>query len=343
MAKLDVSLFFRRLKGFSLKRMTTYLNDVKKETKLPKFLILLDMLYCIPAYHVGFFDYHIFGFIHIPKPSDRRTFFTMNDNWRLCRMVNSPDTIHYFQNKLDFTEAFRDYLGREVLNLEKNDAKALYDFLKKHPVVFIKNPDSFGGLQVRRYEVPADLTEEAAAALYSEWKENTFLLVEEAITQHPEMSRLYPDSVNTIRIVTLLDPEGNPHVLYHFIRTGRGGAHIDNTTSGGLSTLICEDGIIRKPALSDKTGLYHDEHPDTHVSFIGFKVPYFAEAIELCKKAARVLPGMGYIGWDVAITPDGPVLVEGNDLPAYDGQIYHQQEHPGRGLKPLVQSIRPDF
>lgn len=101
--------------------------------------------------------------------------------------------------------------------------------------------------------------------------------------------------------------------------------------------------MIRRPALSDKTGEYFDAHPDTGCSFIGFRVPCYKEAVDLCRRAARVRPGMRYVGWDVAVTPDGPVLVEGNDLPAYDGQIYHQQEHPGRGLKPAVRAIVPQL
>ena len=82
--------------------------------------------------------------------------------------------------------------------------------------------------------------------------------------------------------------------------------------------------------MSDKTGMYFDMHPDTCTPFINFRVPYFDEAIALCKKAAKIRPDMRYVGWDVGITPTGPVLVEGNNLPAYDGQIYHQQENPGK-------------
>ena len=95
--------------------------------------------------------------------------------------------------------------------------------------------------------------------------------------------------------------------------------------------------------MSDKTGMYFDMHPDTCTPFINFRVPYFDEAIALCKKAAKVRPDMRYVGWDVGITPTGPVLVEGNNLPAYDGQIYHQQENPGTGLRPLVPLFRVTF
>ena len=69
------------------------------------------------------------------------------------------------------------------------------------------------------------------------------------------MSALYPYSLNTLRVCTLTDDKGDVHVLYSFVRTGRHGSFVDNTTSGGLNALICDDGVIRRPAMSDKPGM----------------------------------------------------------------------------------------
>lgn len=342
---LKLELLLRRIRGFDAKRMMVYVRDVKKETKTPTPVIMADMLYCILRYNVGFYDYHIFGFAHIHGAKARSTFFTMQDNWRLTRMVNSPEDRPYFENKLLFCRTFAPYLGRSFLDLNEAGEDALADFLRHHPVVFLKEPESFGGLGVKRFDsAGTDLNDrEAVKRLRENWVQNGLLLVEEALHQHPEMSALYPYSLNTLRVCTLTDDNGDVHVLYSFVRTGRHGSFVDNTTSGGLNALICDDGVIRRPAMSDKTGMYFDMHPDTCTPFINFRVPYFDEAIALCKKAAKVRPDMRYVGWDVGITPTGPVLVEGNNLPAYDGQIYHQQENPGTGLRPLVRSIIPEF
>ena len=76
------------------------------------------------------------------------------------------------------------------------------------------------------------------------------------------------------------------------------------------------------------------EHPITK-----FGVPMFQNAVELCLKAAQVKPGLAYIGWDVAITPNGPVLIEGNILPGYD-MAQNSKFHPdGKGLLPTVEAI----
>lgn len=342
---LGLRLLFRRIRGFSFGRMLVYVREVKKETKMPCLFIVLDMLLCVLLYNVGFFDYHIFGFVHIRRHRDRKTFFTMRDNWRLCRLVNRPEDAEVFRDKVLFCRTFSPFLGREYLDLRQTDEGTLAAFLRRHPVVFVKSPGGFGGLEVERFDASAvNLGDTARVqALHNDWVGRGLYLLEEGLSQHAEMRALYPKSINTIRIVTLADEDGEPHLLYAFLRTGRGGAFVDNTTSGGLSALICSDGVIRRPALSDKTGEYFDAHPDTGCSFIGFRVPCYKEAVDLCRRAARVRPGMRYVGWDVAVTPDGPVLVEGNDLPAYDGQIYHQQEHPGRGLKPAVRAIVPQL
>lgn len=342
---LKLKLLLRRVRAFDFRHISVYIHEVKKETRLPTLFIFFDMLLCILLYNVGFYDYHIFGFVHIRSHKQRKTFFTMNDNWRLFRLANHADDRKYFEDKILFCDTFKSFLGREYLDLRKETPASLAAFLKKHPIVFAKAPAGFGGLEVKRYDSTTTDLDDAAAvqALYDDFCQSGLVLMEEAVVQHDQMNALYPASLNTIRVCTLTDASGEPHVLYSYIRTGRNGSFVDNTTSGGLSTLICSDGVIRKPALSDKTGEYFDEHPDTNCSFISFAVPFYPDAIALCKKAAKVLPRMRYIGWDVGITPTGPILIEGNDLPAYDGQIYHQQEHPGTGLKPLIRSIIPEL
>lgn len=339
---LKLQLLFRRFCSFDLKRMLVYVREVRKETRLPSFFIVLDMLWCAALYNVGFYDYHIFGFVHIRRHRDRKTFFTMRDNWRLSRLVNTPDDTEIFKDKLRFCATFSAFLGREFLNLREADDETVAAFFRRHPVVFLKAPDSFGGLAVERFACTAG-DADRAAALRQGWLNRGLSLMEEALVQHADLAALHPASINTVRIVTLTDTAGEPHVLYAFLRTGCCGHFVDNTTSGGLSALICPDGVIRRPALSDKTGVYFDAHPDTGVPFIGLRVPAFDEAIALCKRAARVRPGMRYVGWDVCITPQGPVLVEGNDLPAYDGQVYRQQARPGRGLKPAIRAIVPEL
>ena len=47
----------------------------------------------------------------------------------------------------------------------------------------------------------------------------------------------------------------------------------------------------------------------------------------LVKRAALTVPELGYIGWDVAVTEKGPVIIEANHFPGHD--IYQFQVHLG--------------
>ena len=58
------------------------------------------------------------------------------------------------------------------------------------------------------------------------------------------------------------------------------------------------------------------EHPITKEKILGFQVPMFKEAVEFIKEASAVVPEIAYAGWDVAITPNGPAIIEGNCFPA---------------------------
>lgn len=337
-----VKLFFRRLKEANLKKITTYVKACRLESKIPSLLIFIDMCLCSVIYGVGFYDYYIFGFVHIHGYSKRKTFFTMKDNWCLNQLVNNEEYAKYFRNKALFYEAFNESLGREWLDLEKIDQETFHSFVEKNPVFFTKQVVNFGGLGVKRIDT-TEMDSAQKEGLMQSLINDHFGVIEQPLIQHPQMNAMNPSSINTIRIATLIDDNGEVHVMFHFLRTGIAGSYVDNSTSGGLNVLIGSDGVIHKPALRDKTGVLYKEHPDTKTSFIGFEIPYFKEAIELCKKSAYVIKDVRYVGWDVCITPTGPVFVEGNYLPAYDGQLYHQVEHPGYGLKPLYKKYVKDL
>lgn len=75
-------------------------------------------------------------------------------------------------------------------------------------------------------------------------------------------------------------------------------------------------GIFEKPA-ADFSGKVYEKHPITKAKLVGVQVPYWNEIKTMLIKAAQKIPQVAYVGWDVAITPDGPILIEGNTTPGY--------------------------
>ena len=332
MGKLKI--FFRRLFGGSFKRMFKQMELIHKETGAARFPMFFDMIWCIFRYGVGYMDYHVFGFAKI-KGKKRRTFMTMNDNTAISHALNSREYFKYFDDKALFDAEFREFIGRDFIDLRDNDAAALEVICRGKENVFAKHTNDFGGSGISREKITPETDYEA---LYKRLCDNKQYLVEEQLRQHKKMKTLSPSSVNTIRIVTLYY-NNEAHFMYALVRMSNGTSCVDNICSGGMYVSICEDGVIRKPAYCDETGEYYRAHPFTKTEFNGFEIPMFEQAVELCKRAALVFPKVAYIGWDVAITPDGPVLVEGNTLPSYDMVQNYEHIDEKTGIKPRFEAV----
>ena len=131
------------------------------------------------------------------------------------------------------------------------------------------------------------------------------------------MARLHPQSVNTLRIVT--DLVGDEiHIAYIMVKIGTGGGCCDNSGQGGVICRVDEASASICSVATDDYFHVFEEHPDTHVRFQGYPIPMLSEAIALAKQAALVVPQLRHVGWDVAITPDGPAIIEGNEYPGTD-------------------------
>lgn len=149
-------------------------------------------------------------------------------------------------------------------------------------------------------------------------KEN--FIHQEVVCQHPEINKIYPFSVNTIRFNTYIDKSENINILGSYIRFGINGSVVDNASSGGFYVSISESGEMQEIGnqMMKYGGNIFTNHPDTGFVFAGFKIPFYNEAVELVKEATRSLPDR-IIGWDIAITETGPMIIEGNDNNSWFG------------------------
>lgn len=139
------------------------------------------------------------------------------------------------------------------------------------------------------------------------------LHVEQLIVPHPRVSAFHPSSINTLRLITMVTPEGDIELNRSILRMGAGGRSVDNWCTGGLAVRIDRDGrLAREGWFEDGSRPSCTEHPDTHVVFEGYEIPFFQEAVALVRRIHQGCPEIFGIGWDVAITPDGPLIIESN-------------------------------
>jgi len=173
-----------------------------------------------------------------------------------------------------------------------------------------------------------------------ELKHSGFLL-ESKVRQHDFLNAIAPYTTNTFRVVTFLNHAGNVDVHFTLLRLGREGKVADNWDKGGVGVMVDpSSGTLGEGVLKPKYGgRWLRSHPDSGVEFTGLQVPHWDEIIALCTRAAKVTPNVRSIGWDVALTPTGPVLIEGN--PDWDLQMV--QVHTQGYLQPAVRAELAHF
>lgn len=130
--------------------------------------------------------------------------------------------------------------------------------------------------------------------------------------QHEDMKTLFPGAVNTLRITLVQNGKGDSELLGVMCMMGAHGAECSNWHFGGVCANVKSDGTVDKYgySMSDKRVL---KHPDSGVVFEGYKIPYYNEAVALAKRCMKSFYGLKSVGWDIAITTDGPIVIEGND------------------------------
>ncbi len=326
----------RVLGGASFKKMQDAINVVHEKSGKSKFITFFDMLGCSLKYGAGYNDYIIFEFYKI-KAKQRKTYLTRLKNKRLVTTLNDERYSYIFDEKNVFDKKFKDFMGREIIDLADIGYEEFEKFVQNKEFFFAKPYIGESGKGIEKIKV-SDFSNTEELYKYISDPEKNFGVIEEVIVQHPDVSKIYPDSLNCLRVVTLVN-NGEAHILYSVFKMGNNGKFVDNLENGGLACHFDLDkGEITGQGHTSAL-INYDAHPATGIRFVGYKLPYMNEVKELVKKAAMVIPEFRYVGWDVCITPNGPAIVEGNDYPAYDFPQLPDDDKPRIGLIPLIESF----
>ncbi|ESP90053.1 sugar-transfer associated ATP-grasp domain-containing protein [Candidatus Halobonum tyrrellensis] len=151
-------------------------------------------------------------------------------------------------------------------------------------------------------------------------------LVSEFVRQADYADRLFPDAVNTLRVVTLNDDADGPFVAGAVHRVGTAAsAPVDNWSRGGLSVEIAGDGTLSDGARWSSAGelRWFDAHPDTGDPLAGVEMPGWPAVRERILWMAAALPSLPHIGWDVVLTDEG----DGENDPGF--VVIERNSHPG--------------
>lgn len=260
-------------------------------------------------------NHYVLGKFYLRKGFERKRILTYRKWAKMVNRVNSPQTIHLLQNKVDFNHFFRKYIGREWIYSKRMTLDDFLQFSSKHCEAIVKPMTGLEGEGIYCLKLPND--KNRIKSIFLDLK-NTDCLIEEKIQQHSDMV-FGNKSVNTIRVYTIYGKQSRtPHVLKTVLRVGVGDSIVDNSHSGGCAYEVdAKTGYVISNSYA-ANGFSGYIHPNTNICMLGVHIPYWSEVLDLCKKAAAKIPECQYIGWDVAITQSAPVLIEGNHLPDLD-------------------------
>lgn len=314
------------LKQIDKEKFSTFLAYTENQTSRSKNNILLDMLTSIFRYNISILEY--FQFRYVEKSSSER------DNWagtgymyEYQLRMNPKAERHILDDKTFFYKNYGEFFVHHVADINdlKNDAKLAAAILANPSakIVFkVADGKCGNGVLIRNAD---EFTQDTLIDFMVSEK---YDLVEEFLIQHPDLNRLSPSAVNTVRIFTQLNDNDEVDLLGCRLRISVNSS-VDNMAAGNLAAPIDDfSGKVIGPGVySDITKSDESIHPVTGFAIEGFQIPFWSESVAMVKEAALKHPQNRSIGWDVVITDRGPGLIEGNhdwckllwQLPVKDG------------------------
>lgn len=264
---------------------------------------------------------------------ERRSYISDSDRYEIVYGVNDIAVMQTLLNKVRTFRALQPYYHRDGLVLSgRKDLPAFKEFLQLHPEFVLKKPCASRGAGVSLVKLTSADEEDLLRSI-DDFTADGPCLAEERIAQDCQVAALNESSVNTIRCITLDGGDG-PKIAFTFAKVGRAGSFIDNGGAGGiLFGVDLETGIGNTDGIDELNRTY-SVHPDSETAFQGFQFPRWDEMRLLCIEMSSHFPELPYIGWDVACSENGWVLVEGNM-----GQFIGPQTIAKRGVKEDVQRL----
>jgi hypothetical protein len=214
-------------------------------------------------------------------------------------------------DKQKFNRYFSVLLGRQWLYAPDASDEQIRKFFCEQKQVVVKTNRGEKGAGVYKLSY-SDVTDIKA---FCESAQKDCLMLEETVKQHPDLSSINPTSVNTLRINTVMDKAGVPHILSAALRMGVGQSITDNFSSGGVVAQIDLDSGILFTLAVGKDAQTYIKHPTSGVVLPGFQIPHWESVKGIVLSAAKMVPQTRWIGWDVAVTEQRPLLIEGNSDP----------------------------
>ena len=261
--------------------------------------------------HLRKFSYFIIGNGYTLSRYAKKRFFTMKRVIYLQDTVNNSEYIHFLENKADALNLFKDFISRNWLYTPNSSFDDFIAFVKNTPVFIAKPVEGVCGKGIEKYSL-TDSNINDLQTIYNQFVTDGGVLLEECLRAHDDIY-LGTKALSTVRIYTMIDHEGEVHVLKAKYRAGTGDAIIDTAEGCIAYPISIKYGVVEGPGINEvlnsKRYFYH---PGSDKLVVGMKIPMWNRVIEVVTKAAKMIPQLRYVGWDIAITNNSVEILEGN-------------------------------
>ncbi len=267
------------------------------------------LIWCALRFGSSFDDYFRYEF-YKKNDFERNKFITYYRSRKLISNYNDSNYTKYFHDKGLFYSYFNKYIKRDWIDLRDCNKNDFEKFIAKHKNFIVKPATGSKGEGIVEYSYNATNSIESVLKKYPNH------VAEEKIAQHDLMKSFNPSSVNTIRIMTFLKGE-DVIILGCNFRCGSDISFTDSFSAGGMvGSIDITSGLVFVPCINKEYErfLYH---PSSNAQLIGFKIPHWDAVVSKIESAAKLIPQVRYLGWDMAIVKDGVEIIEANHDPAH--------------------------
>lgn len=296
-----------KLSEINYKRMHDLISYIAKENNKNKFQVYLDFFLNSVIRGIGYVDYLKGNYINLTT-EQKNDYLNKKNYVKLVKYLNKRGYTMIFHDKVVFNRIFKDYIGRDFIDIREVGFKGFKKFVEGKENVFAKKHNSFGGDGVEKITIDGDLK-----SIFNKLYSNKQYLIEDTLIQHKYLNEMNPAAVNNVRLITLLK-DGEVYVLFKTLRINGGSEEV--ISCHDIYMTLADDGSILGNVVDDECNIYA-KHPVTNFKFKGAKIPHMDKAIKLVKEAAKLVPEMRYVGWDIAITKEGAAIIEGNNYPSF--------------------------
>ena len=304
--------FYSYIFSANYRRFFSKLKQVAKQEDRWFPGLVLDTGWCVFRYGLALTDYLNYK-IYRRSRAQRKRYVGVRAQNKFYETVSPSAHKLRYTVKPTFMKEFHAYTQRDFVVPDGENYHEFVDYLHSHSVFIAKPYDGLGGHGVEKVYTK-DIEDPKA---YFDHCTEKRIFLEDLVVQHDEMNVLCPSSVNTMRVMTFND-HGTSRILWMGQRIGNGINAVDNFHAQGM---VCgvdmETGCLKGNAV-DKDNVEFAHHPTTGVAFDGFRIPCFEEAKQLVLQAVLESDKILVVGWDVAISDKGPVIIEGNRRPGFD-------------------------